>query len=427
MPRFSLDAALRGLEQGDLTALARTVSLLESERADDRESALVVLDRALELRRARVVGGVARSDQERPGSNVVATDGEIRASEHASGVGAPRAASREGGPGEFAAPGGSGNGPLRGPLLRGHGERVHGSPPPCGEQASTGGGAGDSPSRRVMRVGITGPPGVGKSTFIEALGVHLLEASPTSRLAVLAIDPSSRRTGGSILGDKTRMPRLAVHPRAFVRPSAAGVHLGGVAARTREVLSLCEAYDFDVLFVETVGVGQSETDVADMVDTFVLLALPGSGDELQGMKRGIMELCDRVVVHKADGDNLPRARATAADMKSALKILGPRGPASAASREPDLLPQVLLASGLHGLGIADVWASIQAHRSALDATGELERRHLAQELAFFHQLLREGALRALERSAAAAISEAEAEISAGLVTPSRAAARVLGG
>jgi LAO/AO transport system kinase len=385
MPRFSLDAALRGLEQGDLTALARTVSLLESERADDRESALVVLDRALELRRARVVGGVARSGQERPGSNGVAADGEIRASERASGVGAPHSASLE------------------------------------------GGGAGDSPSRRVMRVGITGPPGVGKSTFIEALGVHLLEASPTSRLAVLAIDPSSRRTGGSILGDKTRMPRLAVHPRAFVRPSAAGVHLGGVAARTREVLSLCEAYDFDVLFVETVGVGQSETDVADMVDTFVLLALPGSGDELQGMKRGIMELCDRVVVHKADGDNLPRARATAADLKSALKILGPRGPASAASREPDLLPQVLLASALHGLGIADVWASIQAHRSALDATGELERRHLAQELTFFHHLLREGALRALERTAAAAISEAEAAISAGLVTPSRAAARVLGG
>jgi LAO/AO transport system kinase len=349
MARFTLEAALRGLDARDPTALARTVTLLESERADDREQALAVLDRALELRLSEVLSPAPPSDA------------------------------------------------------------VRGARPAF---------------RPAMRIGITGPPGVGKSTFIEALGVHLLEAYPTSRLAVLAIDPSSRRTGGSILGDKTRMPRLAVHPRAFVRPSAAGVHLGGVAARTREVSSLCEAFGFDVILVETVGVGQSETDVADMVDTFVLLAQPGSGDELQGMKRGIMELCDRLVVNKADGDNLPRARITAADMKSALKILGPRG--STTIPDADLAPQVLLASALHGDGIDAVWRSIEAHRRALEATGELGRRHVEQELAFFRHLLREGALRALERSSAAAISAAEVEIAQGLVTPSRAAARVIG-
>src|SRR5580693_954711 len=173
---------------------------------------------------------------------------------------------------------------------------------------------------QAIRVGITGMPGVGKSTTIDALGLYLTNQG--HRVAVLTVDPSSSRSGGSILGDKTRMPRLAADPKAYIRPSPASGTLGGVAAKTREAMLLCEAAGFDVVLVETVGIGQSETAVADMTDFFLVLLLPGAGDELQGLKKGIVELADLLAINKADGDNLPRAQTAAAEYRAALHILG---------------------------------------------------------------------------------------------------------
>ncbi len=203
---------------------------------------------------------------------------------------------------------------------------------------------------KATRVGITGVPGVGKSTTIDALGTHLLERG--HRVAVLAVDPSSSRTGGSILGDKTRMARLSMDERAFVRPSPAAGTLGGVAARTRETLLLCEAAGYDVILVETVGVGQSETAVADMTDTFLVLMLPGAGDELQGIKKGIIEIADILAVNKADGPNAPRAKKAAADYRAALHLLG--------GREPHWSTPVLTYSGLTGEGIEELWQQVRA-------------------------------------------------------------------
>ena len=177
---------------------------------------------------------------------------------------------------------------------------------------------------KAMRVGITGSPGVGKSTTIDALGTYL--TGKGHKVAVLAVDPSSTRTGGSILGDKTRMARLAVDPNAFIRPSPAAGTLGGVAAKTRETMLICEAAGFDVILVETVGIGQSETAVADMTDFFLVLMLPGAGDELQGIKKGVVELADMIAVNKADGDNIKRAKAAAGEYRAALHILTPRSP-----------------------------------------------------------------------------------------------------
>src|SRR5580658_7435364 len=216
----------------------------------------------------------------------------------------------------------------------------------------------------AVRVGITGAPGVGKSTMIDALGSMLTKQG--RKVAVLAVDPSSRRTGGSILADKTRMAQLVNDANAFIRPSPTSGTLGGVAAKTRETMLLCEAAGYDVVLVETVGVGQSEIAVADMTDFFLVLVLPGAGDELQALKKGVVELADMIAVNKADGDNLPRAKAAAAEYLAALHILTP--PSSNWS------PPVITCSALNGGGIADLWSNILKHRDRLTASGELAGR-----------------------------------------------------
>src|SRR3984893_6596939 len=217
---------------------------------------------------------------------------------------------------------------------------------------------------KATRVGITGAPGVGKSTSIDALGTFLTAAG--HKVAVLAVDPSSARSGGSILGDKTRMARLSADPNAFIRPSPAAGTLGGVAAKTRETMLLCEAAGYDVILVETVGIGQSEITVADMTDFFLVLMLPGAGDELQGLKKGVVELADMIAVNKADGDNLTRAKLAASQYGAALHILLPRS--------PNWSPPVITCSALKSDGIAALWAHVLDHRQKLTASGELAAR-----------------------------------------------------
>jgi len=231
----------------------------------------------------------------------------------------------------------------------------------------------------AVRVGVSGPPGVGKSTFIEALGAHLTGAG--TNLAVLAVDPSSARSGGSILGDKTRMERLTRDPRAFVRPSPSGTTVGGVARRTREALLLCEAAGYGVVLVETVGVGQSDTAVAEMVDTFALLVSPGGGDELQGIKRGVMELADLVVVTKADGDLAAAARQAEADHRHALGLLRPRF--------EGWRPPVLPCSARTGTGVEEVWEAVLEHRRTLEGTGALGHLRAEQARAWLWSEVRE--------------------------------------
>jgi LAO/AO transport system kinase len=230
---------------------------------------------------------------------------------------------------------------------------------------------------KAVRVGITGSPGVGKSTSIDALGTYLTEKG--HKVAVLAVDPSSSRTGGSILGDKTRMARLAVDPNAFIRPSPAAGSLGGVAAKTRETMLICEAAGFDVILVETVGVGQSETAVSDMTDFFLVLMLPGGGDELQGIKKGVVELADMIAVNKADGDNVKRAKAAAGEYRAALHILTPRAPTWS--------PPVITYSGLTGDGIAGLWDQVLAHRQQLSAVGEFAQRRREQQVKWMWAML----------------------------------------
>jgi LAO/AO transport system kinase len=224
-----------------------------------------------------------------------------------------------------------------------------------------------------MRIGISGAPGVGKSTFIERFGLHLVAEG--LKLAVFAIDPSSRRGGGSILGDKTRMEKLSRHPNAYIRPSPSGTTPGGVARRTRECLLLAEAAGFDVVIVETVGVGQSETAVAEMTDVFVLLASPGGGDELQGVKRGVMELADLVLITKADGDLLPAARRAVADYRAALHLMRPKF--------QDLPSKALAVSAVEGAGVAEAWAEIAAIHAALARDGRLGRLRAEQGRRWF--------------------------------------------
>ncbi|MDB5044690.1 MAG: arginine transporter [Deinococcus sp.] len=258
-------------------------------------------------------------------------------------------------------------------------------------------------ANQTVRVGLTGVPGVGKSTFVEALGVQLADAG--HRVAVLAVDPSSARTGGSIMGDKTRMPRLTVHPNAFIRPSPTGGTLGGVARRTREALLLCEAAGYGVILVETVGVGQSETQVAAMTDLFVLLTLPNAGDELQGIKRGIMELADVCVVNKADTDPKAANRAQA-ELAAALSLLTPH---SAVWH-----PRVVQASALTGAGVDSVWEAVQAYTSTVD----LPAKRRTQTAAWFDELLREVAWRTfLQQADGAALARLRAEVLAGKLTP----------
>ncbi len=227
------------------------------------------------------------------------------------------------------------------------------------------------------RVGITGVPGVGKSTFIDQLGIDLTARG--HRVAVLAVDPTSSRTGGSILGDKTRMSRLAVDPSAFIRPSPAGATLGGVTRATRETILVCEAAGYDVVLVETVGVGQSETVVAEMVDFFLVLMLAGAGDDLQGIKKGVLELADMVAINKADGDNRQRAELAAGDYRAALHLMTPAS--------PTWTPPVVLCSGLEGIGLGELWHQIEVHREKLGATGELETRRRAQQVRWMWSML----------------------------------------
>ena len=271
---------------------------------------------------------------------------------------------------------------------------------------------------KAVRVGITGAPGVGKSTTIDALGTMLTKQG--RKVAVLAVDPSSRRTGGSILADKTRMARLANDANAFIRPSPASGTLGGVAARTRETMLLCEAAGYDVVLVETIGVGQSEIAVADMTDFFLLLMLPGAGDELQGLKKGVVELADMIAVNKADGDNVARAKAAAAEYRAALHILTPRS--------ANWSPPVLTYSALTGEGVAALWAHVLDHREKITAAGELASRRAEQQVKWMWAMLEERLFAPLrsDRSIKAALTSIEAEVAAGTLAPAAAVDKIVG-
>ncbi|MGO9260717.1 MAG: methylmalonyl Co-A mutase-associated GTPase MeaB [Bryobacteraceae bacterium] len=268
------------------------------------------------------------------------------------------------------------------------------------------------------RVGITGVPGVGKSTFIDTLGMHLLGERGES-LAVLSVDPSSPISGGSILGDKTRMERLAVQERAFIRPSPARGHLGGVARRTRETMLLCEAAGYQNILVETVGVGQSETAVRSMTDFFLLLMLAGAGDELQGMKRGIIEMLDGMAINKADGDNIPKAERARVEYASALHLF----PAPA----DGWTPRVVTCSALTGEGIAAVWEMVLEHRRQIESSGQLAARRSRQALEWMRELVALGLEDAFRHHAgiAARLPELQEAVRQGLTTPFAASRELL--
>ncbi|MCP4747352.1 MAG: methylmalonyl Co-A mutase-associated GTPase MeaB [Desulfobacteraceae bacterium] len=233
---------------------------------------------------------------------------------------------------------------------------------------------------KAPRVGITGVPGAGKSTFIESFGMYLI--SQGIKVAVLAVDPSSSRSGGSILGDKTRMERLSVNPNAFIRPSPSGGTLGGVARRTRESMLVCEAAGYDVILVETVGVGQSETAVYSMVDFFLVLMLAGAGDELQGIKKGILEIADAIAINKTDGDNIERAQKAQQQYQNALHLLQPVS--------PNWTPPVLTCSALESEGLDTIWQVIMDHREKLGASGEIEKKRRKQALDWTWSLVEDG-------------------------------------
>jgi len=268
-----------------------------------------------------------------------------------------------------------------------------------------------------IRIGISGVPGAGKSTFIEAFGMYLLQQG--HKVAVLAVDPSSQLSGGSILGDKTRMEELARQANAFIRPSPAGQTLGGVARKTRETMLVCEAAGFDVIIVETVGVGQSEITVASMVDFFLLLQLPNAGDELQGIKRGVMEIADAILINKAEGDNRPKAELARQQYANALHMLKPKS----------LNWQVpaLLCSALHGEGIAEAWAAIEDFRARMQQSGELEEKRRLQASDWMWTLLtddiKEMFLR--DRNVEALLGQVQDAVANGTTTPSAAARRLL--
>jgi LAO/AO transport system kinase len=262
---------------------------------------------------------------------------------------------------------------------------------------------------KAVRVGITGVPGVGKSTTIDALGTFLTAAG--HKVAVLAVDPSSARSGGSILADKTRMAQLAGDPNAFVRPSPSSGTLGGVAAKTRESMLICEAAGYDVVLVETIGTGQSETMVADMTDFFLVLMLPGAGDELQGLKKGVVEIADMIAINKADGDNVGRAKAAAAEYRAALHILSPRS--------PNWSPPVVTYSALTGAGIADLWGTILDHRERMVAGGELDARRREQQVKWMWAMLEDRVFARLKSDPAlkAKLPRIEAAVAEGRMSP----------
>jgi len=269
---------------------------------------------------------------------------------------------------------------------------------------------------RAVRVGITGAPGVGKSTTIDALGTML--TGQGNKVAVLAVDPSSRRTGGSILADKTRMARLANDINAFIRPSPASGTLGGVAAKTREAMLLCEAAGFDVVLVETVGIGQSETAVCDMTDFFLALMLPGAGDELQGIKKGLVELADMIAINKADGDNVKRANLAAGEYRSALHLLSPRS--------EHWHPPVVTYSALTGKGIDSMWQKILDHRKTMTASGDFAARRREQQVKWMWSMLEQmmtARLRA-DASIRARVKKIETEVADGRIAPALAAERI---
>ena len=269
----------------------------------------------------------------------------------------------------------------------------------------------------ATQVGITGVPGVGKSTTIEALGMYLIDQG--HRVAVLAVDPSSTRTGGSILGDKTRMAKLAVHPDAYIRPSPTSGTLGGVARATRETIVLLEAAGFDVILVETVGVGQSEVAVANMVDTFVFLTLARTGDQLQGIKKGVLELADVVVVNKADGEHATEAKAAARELAGVIRLIYPR--------ETLWRPPVLTMSALHGQGLTELWDTVLKHRQVLTDAGEFEARRRAQQVDWTWSMVRDTVLdRVLNNPAVRKVrAEVERQVRDGELTPALAAQQIL--
>jgi len=269
----------------------------------------------------------------------------------------------------------------------------------------------------AIRIGVSGTPGAGKSTFIEAVGQHVIGEG--EKIAVLAVDPTSRRSGGSILGDKTRMPELSIATDAFIRPSPAGATLGGVARKTREASIACEAAGFGVILLETVGVGQSETAVADMVDCFLLLLAPGAGDDLQGIKRGIVELADLVVVNKADGDLKAAANRARADYAAALHLLRPATPV--------WTPLVLTCSALEGDGIETVWQTIKQHRNALESGGGLLEKRQAQRKSWLLAEIQSGLLDLLhdDPHTQSDIRAFERQVETGQLLPSVAAKALL--
>ena len=269
---------------------------------------------------------------------------------------------------------------------------------------------------KALRVGITGVPGVGKSTTIEALGLYL--TSIGKKVAVLAVDPSSSVTGGSILGDKTRMQNLSVEPNAFIRPSPTSGTLGGVTKKTRETMALCEAAGFDVILIETVGVGQSETAVSEMVDFFLCLMLPGAGDELQGIKKGVLEIADMIAVNKADGENEMRAKRAASEYRAALHILTPQS--------KNWSPPVITISGLTGQGLDHLWENIEANKEALSKSGEFEEKRNKQAVTWMHEMVEARLLSRLSENdqIIELINRCETDVRTGQLTAALAADRI---
>ena len=272
--------------------------------------------------------------------------------------------------------------------------------------------------RQALRIGLSGTPGVGKSTFIESFGMMLVAQG--LRVAVLAVDPSSARSGGSILGDKTRMERLSREPAAFIRPSPSQTQMGGVARRSREAVALCEAAGFDVVLVETVGVGQSETVVAEICDLFILLLAPAGGDELQGVKRGIMEMADMILVNKADGDLKAAALRTRADYAGALHLLRRR------PQDPEGFPKAACVSAVENIGLEAAWADMQALAAWRRAEGHWDGRRAHQARHWFGEEVRQGLLSVLDREPArGSMAALGARVAAGEVSPEQAAAQML--
>jgi LAO/AO transport system kinase len=268
-----------------------------------------------------------------------------------------------------------------------------------------------------IRIGISGVPGAGKSTFIEALGLHL--TAQGHKVAVLAVDPSSQLSGGSILGDKTRMEHLSRHPNAFIRPSPSGSTLGGVARKTRETMLVCEAAGYDVIIVETVGVGQSEITVASMVDFFLLLQLPGAGDELQGIKKGVMEIADAILINKSEGENRSRADLARRQYLNALHLLKPRS--------PNWQVPVLLCSALNQTGIEEVWQMVLSFREKMEKGGEFDRKRRLQATDWMWTLLMDDLkdLFMRDKNVEALINQVQQAVAEGVTTPSAAARRLL--